>query len=782
MTLLRLALLVPLVLSTAAAEPLRVRVQPPAPPSSEGFHMGTATSPTGETIGINSRHLTKIGEPWMPVMGEFHYTRCPADEWREELLRVKAGGVDIVATYVFWNHHEAREGQWDWSGRRDLRRFIRLAQQAGLLAAVRLGPWCHGEARNGGVPDWALRKGWRLRSNDPNYLQHVRTIYGQVAQQLDGLLWKQGGPVMAVQVENEYRGRAEHLLKLKEIARQAGLDVPLYTRTGWPTLATPMPFGEIAPLYGAYAEGFWDRKLRSMPGKYWAAFRFQPVRTDAAIATEQLGERAARDEADAKRYPYLTCELGGGMVSSYHRRIRMQAADVEAVALAKIGSGGNLPGYYMYHGGVNPAGRLMERQDTEMTNYNDMPEWNYDFQAPVGAYGQTRPHYHALRRLHLMCRDFGHRLATMPAYFPEKMPRGSSDTSTLRWSVRSDGDAGFLFVNNHQRGATMPEHRGVQFQIDSPTGKLTLPAEPIRVAPGARFVWPFNLQLAPDYRLESATAQPICRVQQGERHTYFFAKTPGVPARFKFSDGVALSFAPGRKVVYQRDVAGIKLQIVLLKPDDSLHLWKGPVAGQERVVLTPADALFDDGGLSLRSQQPPHLSAAAMYPGVQPAVYAGGVFSLLPMSPVKAQEFDTHVTQVRQAGPPREISLGAQQVAAAPADADFASAAAWRIALPAGFDPRETDALLCIRYRGDVARVRIGDRVVLDDFYNGRVLELGLKRHAGLLQTDREITLEVLPLPADAPIYLEDKPAEGVLLSLDSVELVPRLHAGWTTN
>ncbi|MEY3898703.1 MAG: hypothetical protein RLZZ214_4225, partial [Verrucomicrobiota bacterium] len=296
-------LLFPLISGQLLAAPLTLTVTPPAAPDAEGFKMGTAVNPKGETLGLNSQSLLLNGKPWMPVMGEFHYSRTPESEWRDELLKMKAGGIDIVATYVFWNHHEEEEGKWNWSGQRDLKRFIQLCKEADLKVSVRCGPWCHGEVRNGGVPDWAMSKGWKLRTNDAAYLAHVKVIYQQIATQLSGQLWKDGGPVV-IQVENEYRGRAEHLLALKKIAQEVGIDVPLYTRTGWPDLTSPIPFGEIAPLYGAYAEGFWDRKLTSMPGNYWAAFRFMKVRTDTAIATEALGERAIKDGADAEDYPF----------------------------------------------------------------------------------------------------------------------------------------------------------------------------------------------------------------------------------------------------------------------------------------------------------------------------------------------------------------------------------------------------------------------------------------------------------------------------------------------
>jgi len=120
-------------------------------------------------------------------------------------------------------------------------------------------------------------------------------------------------------------------LTLKRMAREAGLDVPLYTRTGWPGLTSPMPLGELLPLFGVYAEGFWDRELKPMPGKYGDAFRFLLARgaTAAAIGTDQPGAQRAREGDDVGPYPYFCCEIGGGMETSYHRRIDMTPADVE---------------------------------------------------------------------------------------------------------------------------------------------------------------------------------------------------------------------------------------------------------------------------------------------------------------------------------------------------------------------------------------------------------------------------------------------------------------------
>ena len=144
----------------------------------------------------------------------------------------------------------------------------RACAAIGLKVVVRCGPWCHGEVRNGGFPDWVVaRKDWTLRSTDPRFIAAARRLYDRIAGQLRGQLWKDGGPVIGVQVENEYGGGSpDYLMALKRMAIDAGIDVPLYTYTGWPALKHPVPRSELLPLFGAYADGFWERGAEPMPG------------------------------------------------------------------------------------------------------------------------------------------------------------------------------------------------------------------------------------------------------------------------------------------------------------------------------------------------------------------------------------------------------------------------------------------------------------------------------------------------------------------------------------
>ena len=111
-----------------------------------------ACGPDGGTLGATNRFLTRDGSPWIPIAGEMHYSRIAAERWDTELAKMAAAGIDVVSTYVFWNHHEEREGEWDFSGNRNVRRFVELCARHGLHVIVRLGPFCHGEVRNGGLP------------------------------------------------------------------------------------------------------------------------------------------------------------------------------------------------------------------------------------------------------------------------------------------------------------------------------------------------------------------------------------------------------------------------------------------------------------------------------------------------------------------------------------------------------------------------------------------------------------------------------------------------------
>lgn len=325
----------------------------PAPLLRRHLHLG-GSNPKGEQIAVTSRYLERNARPWLPVMGEYHFVRDNRENWYRELCKMKAGGVDLVATYLFWIYHEEEEGKLDFSGDRDIRAFVLDAKRAGLEVVLRLGPWAHGECRNGGFPDWLLQKPFPLRQSNPEYMALVRHWYSCIYREVEGLFFPDGGPIVAVQLENELTDDAQHLLDLKQLAQRIGFTVPLYTVTGWNSrYGAKIPVDDVLPVFGAYVDAPWAETTQALPPS--PHFVFDAARNDAAIGMDQI--TAAPQDGwllPYDRYPFATCELGCGLQPTHHRRVIVSPQDAYALSLVKLGSGNNLVGYYMYHGGIRP--------------------------------------------------------------------------------------------------------------------------------------------------------------------------------------------------------------------------------------------------------------------------------------------------------------------------------------------------------------------------------------------------------------------------------------------
>lgn len=488
-------------------------------------------SPDGKRIDVNSAYLTRCGKPWIPVMGEFHFSRYDRKLWKQELCKMKAGGITLVSTYLFWIYHEELEGQFDFSGDNDVRAFVLECQSVGLEVALRIGPWAHGECRNGGFPDWLLKKPFRLRENNEPYLELVRTYFQKIAEQTEGLYYKDGGNIVLIQLENELGNNPEHLAALKRLAIEAGMEVPLYTVTGWGgATGAKIPQDEVLPMFGGYCEAPWERHQNKLPPSQH--YFFERTRNDTAVGADLRKEQEGPGkETSYERYPFATCELGGGIQVTHHRRPRALPMDIYAVALVKLGEGNNLPGYYMYHGGTNKLGKLSSLQESKATGYpNDYPVLSYDFQAALSEYGEARGQYGLLNLLHLFLHDFEEDFAPMTCRDALKgTDRG--DNASLRYGMRTDGERGFIFVNHYQRLTRLEDVRNVVFD----TGNVIFPA--MDICGDISFFMPFMMELTCGKTkrrgdrivLEYATCQPVCRME----NTYFFAEIPGIPARYK---------------------------------------------------------------------------------------------------------------------------------------------------------------------------------------------------------------------------------------------------------
>ncbi|WP_207457246.1 beta-galactosidase [Herbiconiux sp. SYSU D00978] len=483
-----------------------------------------------ERVTVTSRWLEFDGRPVVPISAEVHFSRLPRSGWRRTLRLLREGGVTVVATYVFWNHHERTQGDRHSDGDLDLRAFLEACREEGLEIALRIGPFVHGESRHGGIPDWVVERGG-IRSNDPDYLALVRNWYTRLAEEARDI------PLLAVQVDNELYDAPEHISELMAIARDVGVAAPLWTATAWG--GAQLPVDEVLPVYGGYPASFWIEADVEFDERSASNFRYDAERDEAGIGADQRDEPPAVTNLDLERYPFLTCELGGGMVSAYHRRLAPTARDVAALALTKLGSGSNWQGYYMYSDGRNPGEHLQESQESGFPN--DLPRIDYDFGAPLTAAGHRRESWAELALQHRFLAAFGERLAPMTPRFPEP--------GDLRWAVRSDGDAGFLFVTNHAPEELLPARRAA-FAVRLADGVVELPE--LDVPAGAFFVLPLRMPVG-DRLVDWATAQPL---DLGEDGSLTLLEVEGLAPRVSV-DGVVGGLQPGENVV-----AGLTVRLV----------------------------------------------------------------------------------------------------------------------------------------------------------------------------------------------------------------------------
>ena len=591
----------------------------PKPIMSGHLKMGNP-GPEGQEIRVNNQYLTLSGKPVIPVMGEIHYSRYPKEQWEDVILKMKANGINIIACYVFWIHHEEIEGQFDWSGNKDLRGFIELCQKHGLYAYPRIGPWCHGEVRNGGIPDWIFtKKNLQDRVNHPVYQFYADRWYCQIAQQLHGLLYKDGGPVIGIQLENEYwrgeKGEA-HIRWLKQTALKYGLDVPIYTITGW--RATSVPKDEVIPLWGGYPAEPWATHTNKIEEN--SSFAFSLPMNDESIGNREA-ERFGGYKVDYTRYPYLTCELGVGNQLSWHRRPVLSRFDGLAIATINMGSGSNLPGYYVFAGGINPVGiytTLEENQD-ETGYWNEYPDISYDFQAAIRETGELAPSYQEVKKLHYFLNEFDDELAPMLPV----IPTDGDARENLQYAVRAMGNSAYLFGLNYYRGAQKPVQKNSQFEIRLPGESVAFPSKAVDIPDSCIFIWPVNKNMDGTL-LKYATAQPLCRIDQGDHTDWFFIQNLGIAPEFCFDastvseiqstsgriehkgDRYILSnVIPGCKnTISVTNSTGIVQRIVILSYEESNQVWLLKHGLEKNLLLSNSNLYLDRGRLHAYGPSP----------------------------------------------------------------------------------------------------------------------------------------------------------------------------------
>lgn len=331
------------------------------------------------------------GKPTFIFSGEMHYFRIPKGLWYDRLLKAKRAGLNAVASYIAWNWHEPKEGlvlfgDWGAGGfyenfafSRDLEGYIKTAGGLGLYFIARPGPYICSEWDSGGHPNWLYAKNPVLRSLDQVYISYAERWYSTVLPIVAKHSTARGGPIVMVQVENEYFwGDAPYIVTLYEIAKKHVGDLPVVTNEDWHLEGTPV-INTIDDYPSPWDISGFDNKVRSY------------MRTQPGM-------------------PKMHMELEGGWFSTFGgplptNRGSFPAAWTEILVKTTIGLGVNAVNIYMFHGGTNPGYYTGKYITT-----------TYDYEAAISEWGYLRDRYYALKRVALFTRTFNDLIvATKPA-------------------------------------------------------------------------------------------------------------------------------------------------------------------------------------------------------------------------------------------------------------------------------------------------------------------------------------------------------------------------------
>lgn len=347
--------------------------------------LASAAIPSAENRGsfvAGKGQFLLNGKPFVVKAAELHYPRIPRPYWDNRIKLCKALGMNTICLYVFWNAHEAQPGQFDFTGQNDLAAFCRLCQKNGMYVILRPGPYVCAEWEMGGLPWWLLKKkDIRLREDDPYFLERVGIFEKEVARQVSGLTIQKGGPILMVQVENEYGSygvNKKYVGQIRDMLRnEYGKDLTLFqcdwasnfTNNGLDDLIWTMNFGTGANI---------DDQFR----------RLKELRPDA---------------------PLMCSEFWSGWFDKWGANHETRAAKDMIAGISEMLSKNISFSLYMTHGGTNWghwAGANSPGFAPDVTSY--------DYDAPISESGQTTPKYWELREAlsHYM---YGEKQAKVPA-------------------------------------------------------------------------------------------------------------------------------------------------------------------------------------------------------------------------------------------------------------------------------------------------------------------------------------------------------------------------------
>ncbi|HEX2950789.1 MAG TPA: beta-galactosidase family protein [Armatimonadota bacterium] len=346
-------------------------------------------------LATEGQSFTLDGQPFRILSGAMHYFRVMPEYWRDRLLKLKACGLNTLETYVPWNLHEPTPGEFDFSGILDIEQYIRMAGELGLNVIVRPGPYICSEWDFGGLPAWLLAiPGMQLRCCNKQYLDTVDRFFDELLPRLVPLQASHDGPIIALQVENEYGSYGDdkiYLRHLEDGMRQRGIDAFLFTSDG--PNDTMLQGGTLPHV----------------------------------LKTANFGSNPEENFAKLREYqpdgPLMCMEYWNGWFDHWGEEHHMRDPHDAAQTLDAILAAGASMNLYMFHGGTNFG--FMSGANCSATKY-EPDVTSYDYDAPLDEAGDPTPKYWAFR-------DVIGKYAPLPDIsIPGPSPKGNYGTVTLQ--------------------------------------------------------------------------------------------------------------------------------------------------------------------------------------------------------------------------------------------------------------------------------------------------------------------------------------------------------------
>lgn len=326
----------------------------------------SAQTPAPHQLRANGDHFELDGKPFQIISGAIHSARVPRAYWRDRLRKARAMGLNTVETYVFWNVYETAPGTFDFSGQNDIAEFIREAQQEGLYVILRPGPYACAEWDFGGYPAWLLREpGMEVRTSNRAFMAASSRWLHRLGQELAPLQSANGGPIIAVQVENEYGSFGSdhnYMEQIHHLLLDSGFDrAMLYTADG----ADELPAGSLPELPAVINFGSGEAK-----NEFAKLAKLRP------------------------NSPRMCGEYWNGWFDHWGEKHHTTDAAAEARELQWMLEQGYSVNLYMFHGGtsfgwMNGANIDNGKYDPDVTSY--------DYDVPVSESGELRPKYFLFR-------------------------------------------------------------------------------------------------------------------------------------------------------------------------------------------------------------------------------------------------------------------------------------------------------------------------------------------------------------------------------------------------